>query len=365
MLVGEYDFTLEKVVKALDEGTDISAMPSVGSRLADGSARINEKAEPIKDIDPFPWPSRDQLPMLNYYDLPGGIPEPSLQIWASRGCPFRCIFCAWPQIMYGNHTYRTRAPIDVVDEIEYCVKKWGFRSVYFDDDTFNIGKTRMLTLCEEIRKRDLNLPWAAMCRADTSDRETLEAMRDSGLVGIKYGVESASQALVDAADKGLDLTKVEETVAVTKELGIQQHLTFSFGLPGETWETVRQTIDFAKRLDPETVQFSIMTPFPGSKFFKMMEEQGNLVTKDFDRYDGSNQAVVRTEALGPEDLEHALRTAYEEWDWHKLVRPLKDFRHLKRVLSRPRATWHTFRHVVSRKARRRQDEHATSSTPGC
>ena len=89
------------------------------------------------------------------------------------------------------------------------------------------------------------------------------------------------------------------------------------------------------------------------------------MTKDFDRYDGSNQAVVRTEALGPEDLEHALRTAYEEWDWHKLVRPLKDFRHLKRVLSRPRATGHTFRHVVSRKARRRQDEHATSSTPGC
>ena len=360
VLLGEYDFTLRDVVRGLAAGDDLSGMPGIGLRMPDGSIQLNERAEGVRDINKLPWPSRDQLPMLNYYDLPGGIPEPSLQMWASRGCPFRCIFCAWPQIMYGNNTYRTRDSVDVVDEIEYCIKKWGFRSVYFDDDTFNIGKKRMLTLCEEIGRRDIGVPWAAMARADTSDRETLAAMRDSGLVGIKYGVESASQELVDAADKGLDLGRVEETVAITKELGIRQHLTFSFGLPGETWETVRKTIDFAKRLDPETVQFSIMTPFPGSRFYNMMEESGHLLTKDFDRYDGSNCAVVRTDALSPEDLERALKMAYDEWDWHKLFRPFKDARHLKRVLTRPRATWHTFRHLVSRKKRRFFEDRASS-----
>ena len=361
VLQGEYDFTLLNLVRAIEAGDDVSDMRGIGLRLPDGTARFNERAEGIRNLDELPWPSRSQLPMRGYYDLPGGIPEPSLQMWASRGCPFKCIFCAWPQIMYGNNTYRTRDPIDVVDEIEYCIKTWGFRSVYFDDDTFNIGKKRMLTMCEEFRRRDIDVPWAAMSRADTSDRETLQAMRDSGLVGIKYGVESASQELVDAADKGLDLSRVEETVAITKELGIRQHLTFSFGLPGETWETVRQTIDFAKRLDPETVQFSIMTPFPGSRFFRMMEEQGHLVTKDYDQYDGSNSAVVRTDELHPEDLEKALRMAYDEWDWHKLFRPFKDTRHLKRVITRPRATWHTFRHLVSRKKRRFLEERTSSN----
>ncbi len=361
VLQGEYDVTLLGLVRALDAGEDVSEMHGIGLRLPDGSGRINPRAESIKSLDELPWPARKHLPMHNYYDLPGGIPEPSLQMWASRGCPFRCNFCAWPQLMYGNNTYRTRDSIDIVDEIEYCVKEWGFRSFYFDDDTFNIGKKRILKICEELQRRNIHLPWAAMCRADTSDRETLMAMRDSGLIGIKYGVESASQELVDAADKGLDLSKVEATVAITRELGIRQHLTFSFGLPGETWKTVRQTIDFAKRLDPETVQFSIMTPYPGSRFYKQMVEAGHLLTDDYNQYDGSNTAVVCTEELSPEDLENALKMAYNEWDWHKLFRPFKSAHHFKRVLGRPRATWQTFKHIVRRQTRRLSEDHDSST----
>ena len=352
VLQGEYEYILRDLVKALDSGTDLSTVLGLGYRDDSGKGQINPRAEIIRDLDSLPWPSRKQLPMMNYYDQPGGIPEPTLQIWGSRGCPFKCIFCAWPQIMYGNNVYRTRNPIDVVDEIEAMKKEYGFRSVYFDDDTFNIGKKRLLALCEEIRKRDLNLPWAAMARADTSDRETLRAMKDAGLMAIKYGVESASQELVDKAQKGLDLQRVEETVRITRELGIHQHLTFSFGLPGETWETVNKTIRFSKRLDPETVQFSIMTPFPGSNFFHQMRDAGMLVSEDFSKYDGSSTAVIRTEALSPEDLQQALKMAYDTWDWHKLMRPLLHPRHLKRLLARPRGTWNTFKYTLSRQGKR-------------
>ncbi|MGC9328954.1 MAG: B12-binding domain-containing radical SAM protein, partial [Candidatus Hinthialibacter sp.] len=253
VLKGEYDQAAVRLIDAIESQDDYSSVPNLVYRDGGGGAHENERGPVIQDLDAIPWPSRKQLPMYSYWDLPGGIPEPSLQMWASRGCPFQCIFCAWPQIMYGNNQYRTRDPIDVVDEIEAMVKEYGFRSFYFDDDTFNIGKRRLLQLCEEIKRRGLNLPWAAMARADASDRETLQAMKDAGLVGIKYGVESGSQELVDNAQKDLDLQKVEETVRFTRELGVNQHLTFSFGLPGETWETVRKTIDFAKRLNPETI----------------------------------------------------------------------------------------------------------------
>ncbi len=352
VLKGEYDLAALKLVQTLDNGGDLSTVPNLVYRSLSGEGVENERGEVIMDLDTLPWPSRQHLPMLNYYDLPGGIPGPSLQMWSSRGCPFKCIFCAWPQIMYGNNKYRTRSSVDVVDEIEAMVKQYGFRSFYFDDDTFNIGKKRLLELCEEINKRDLNLPWAAMSRADTTDRETLKALKDAGLMAIKYGVESGSQELVDAADKNLNLEEVEEAVRYTRELGINQHLTFSFGLPGETWETVRKTIDFAKRLNPETVQFSLMTPFPGSRFYKMLEEDGKLISKDWSQYDGGTQSVVCTEELNGADLEKALKMAYREWDMHKMFRPLRDLRQLKRVLSRPRHTWHTFKFMATRHLKR-------------
>jgi radical SAM superfamily enzyme YgiQ (UPF0313 family) len=352
ILQGEYEYVLRDLVSALESGVDLSRVRGLGYRDEDGKGRMNPRADVIRDLDSLPWPSREHLPMLNYYDQPGGILEPTLQIWASRGCPFRCIFCAWPQIMYNGNLYRTRNPVDVVDEIEAMRNQYGFRSVYFDDDTFNIGKKRILALCEEMRRRNLGLPWAVMARADTSDRETLRAMRDAGLMAIKYGVESASQELLDTAQKHLDLERVEETVRITRELGIRQHLTFSFGIPGETWETIRETIEFSKRLDPETVQFSIMTPFPGSVFYHQMRKAGMVVTEDFSRYDGSNTAVIRTEALSPEDLERALKMAYDAWDRHKMIRPFRHPRHLKRLLSRPRGTWNTLKYTLSRQRRR-------------
>ncbi|MBZ0258041.1 radical SAM protein [bacterium] len=352
VLKGEYDLVAGKLIDVMDAKGDYSTIPNLVYRDPDGVARETENGEIIMDLDSLPWPLRRDLPMHNYWDLPGGIPDPSLQLWASRGCPFKCIFCAWPQIMYGNNKYRTRDPKDIVDEIEWCVKEYGFKSFYFDDDTFNIGKKRIMAFCDELNKRQIGLPWAAMSRADTSDPETFKAMKDSGLMAIKFGVESGSQQLVDNAEKNLDLKKVEQAVTVCHDLGINVHLTFSFGLPGESWETVRKTINFAKHLDPETLQFSIMTPFPGSSFYKMQEEAGKLLTKDWSQYDGGTTSVVRTDELSGADLEKALQMAYNEWDWHKTLRPLRDFHHFKRLMKRPRHSWHTFKFLAKRHIRR-------------
>lgn len=343
-LRGEYDYTALELAKTLDGGGDLSQVTGVSYfDQSAGATHHNLRREVIKDLDALPWPSRDQYPMYNYHDVPGRIPGPSLQMWSSRGCPFRCIFCVWPQVMYEGNQYHTRNPIDVVDEIEFCVKKWGFKSFYFDDDTFNIGKKRLLTLAGEITKRNLGIPWAAMARADTCDKETLLELKKAGLHAIKYGVESASQELVDHCDKSLDLQKVEEMVRYTHELGIRMHLTFSFGLPGETHKTAMKTIRWSQKLNPDTVQYSIMTPFPGSKFYKELEAKGFLTTKDWSKFDGNSMSVVRTEALTAQDLENYLRKAYKSWEWHKFRRALTQPYFMKHALGHPLESLKRFR----------------------
>ena len=325
VLKGEYEFTLLEIAKILSEGnyTKLESLKGIFFRNSNGEISFTGERELISNLDLFPWPARHSLPMDKYNDTPGGIPRPSVQMWASRGCPFQCIFCSWPQIMYGSPAYRTRNPVDVVDEMEWLVKNMGFKSVYFDDDTFNIGKPRILNICSEIKKRGIKVPWAIMARADTSDREMLEAMKDAGLHALKYGVESGVQEIVNNCGKKLDLKKVRETIKITKDLGIKFHLTFAFGLPGETRETIRSTIDFAIEQDHDSLQFSIITPFPGSRYYDDLEKKGFLLSKNWEEYDGYNRAVIRTDNLTKDELEEGLRTANCAWQDHLVKRDIK------------------------------------------
>jgi len=325
VLVGEYEYTLRHLAACLGEGEvaahlRLDEVLGLAWRDADGRVRLNPRRPLIDKIDELPWPARHLLPMQRYRDNFAGLPMPGLQMWASRGCPFHCIFCVWPRVMYGGHAYRARDPVDVVDEMEQTVQRYNLCSVSFDDDTFDIGKPRILRLCSEIRQRDLGLPWTAMARADTADREMLEAMAGAGLYAIKYGVESGVQQLVDAAGKSLDLKRVKETVQITQDLGVKVHLTFTLGLPGETEETIRQTIDFASDMSADSVQFSIATPYPGTTYYDMAEAGGMLVAQSWEDFDGADRAVLRTEALPPAKLEAALRRALRQWRWQHLRR---------------------------------------------
>ena len=323
ILQGEYEFTLLELVHTIERNKPLNPIKGLIFRESTDEVVVNARRPLETDLQQFPWPARHHIPMEKYCDLPGGIPAPSLQIWASRGCPFHCIFCSWPQIMYGSNKYRVRDPKDVVDEMEWCINKYGFKSVYFDDDTFNIGRPRILQLCKEIKTRNINLPWAIMARADCMDREILTAMRDAGLVALKYGVESGVQEILRETGKSLDIEKVRETVRITRELGIKFHLTFTFGLPGETHETIRKTVDLAMELDPDSLQFSIVTPFPGSKYFDILDKKGYMLSKNWEEYDGYNRAVIRTEHLSNLDLEKALVMANRRWKRHIFLRSLQ------------------------------------------
>ncbi|MFH1305788.1 MAG: radical SAM protein, partial [Candidatus Omnitrophota bacterium] len=319
-LYGEYEYTLLELALALKRGEkNLSSIK--GLIWNSGTAIIKNAPRKPFDINLLPWPHRETLPMMKYSDRPGGLPEPSAQMVASRGCPFLCGYCLWPQMFFRSGSHRAREIDDVADEMEYLVRAMGFKSVYFDDDTFNIGKERVIRLCKAIRARGLErVPWAVMAKADLMDEELLREMKHAGLYAVKYGVESASQRLINRSGKNLDLSLAERNIMLTKSIGIKTHLTFMFGLPGETGDTIKKTVELAVRLDPDSVQFSIVTPFPGTKLFEDLDGRGQIITKDWSLYDGHHNCVFRPEKLNPGELEEARRYAYRMWWEHRRVK---------------------------------------------
>ncbi|MCK4809498.1 MAG: radical SAM protein [Candidatus Omnitrophica bacterium] len=314
VLYGEYEVTLLELIKTIiKKRRDFSFVEGLMWKNGKDKVVKNRPRRPF-DINILPWPCRDTLPMEKYWDLPGNIPHPSAQMLASRGCPFGCNFCLWPQVLFGGRNYRTRDIVDVVDEMEYLIRKKRVKSLYFDDDTFNIRKENTLKLCDMIIKRGLNkTPWAIMAKADLMDEEILENLKKAGLWAVKYGVESSSQELLDRCGKHLNLTKAERMIKFTKSLGIKVHLTFLFGLEGETKETIRRTIDYSLKLAPDSVQYSILTPFPGTEIFEKLDKEGRITTKNWSLYDGHHSCVFKPGDLSPSDLENAKQYAYRAW----------------------------------------------------
>jgi radical SAM superfamily enzyme YgiQ (UPF0313 family) len=321
ILVGEYEHTLLRTAQSLSSREELNEIKGLIYRNRDGKFINTGSPELTKDVDKFPWPARYSLPMHNYFDQPGNIPAPTLQMWASRGCPYLCSYCIWPQLMNGN-VYRPRKVEAILDEMEQVSDHYGFKSVYFDDDTFNIGKQRMLDFCHEKIRRKIALPWAIMARADLMDREILEAMARSGLWAVKYGIESAEPRLTKHVGKNLNISKAIENVLITKELGIKVHLSFMFGIPGETKETIKRSVRLANKLDPDSIQFSILTPLPGTRIYDELKDRGHLKQANWEQFDGYFSAVIRTDDLSAKDLEEAVRWAWRAWYRHKVIHKL-------------------------------------------
>lgn len=321
-ITGEYEWTLLELVKARISGGNVTAIPGLSFRTDTGV--ICNPQGPLLELDALPWPERQTIPIFAYHDTPGDIPQPSVQMLASRGCPYGCIFCLWPNVLYGGRNYRNRSYIDVVDEMEYLVQQ-GFKSIYFDDDTFGLDKQWVLDFCDEIIRRNkegrINVPWAMMTRADRLDRQMLDSLKKAGLAAVKYGVETASPDILRLAGKEYDGQHLEQIIYLSKQLDIKVHLTFTFGLPGETERSAKDSTYYAYHLDPESVQFSVVTPFPGTPYYEYAKAHDLLVSNDLSKFDGNYNAVIKTTYLSSEELVAFKNQAY--YFWGMLVRARK------------------------------------------
>lgn len=315
-LVGEFDWSLVRWVRARERGERSTALPGILHRGPDGVIVDGGRLPSQQGLDQLPWPARHLFPMRHYHDRPGGIPAPSVQMWASRGCSFTCSFCAWPQILYADNLYRTRSAANVADEVEALLSQ-GYGSYYFDDDTFNLGKRRTQQLADEFRRRGFRTPWGFMGRADTCDVDQFGALVETGLQAVKFGVESADTGRLKQIGKNLDVDKVRRAVAGVKSMGVKVHLTFMFGLPGETLETMQRTLDLAYELDPDSAQFTIAVPFPGSRLHSELADQGRLTDIDWANLDGYRTGVVRTDALEAEQIVSFVHAVHRRWTSRK------------------------------------------------
>ncbi|AZU46125.1 TPA: radical SAM protein [Aeromonas hydrophila] len=336
IVYGEYELSLVSLLEALRDKKTLSDVPGLLYRNDDGSV-VKNAFSVGKSVTDFPWPYRDPVVALAYNDTASGLPMPQLQIMATRGCPYGCIFCIWPQMFYRSGKYRKRTVEDVVDEIEHNMKTGHYASFYLDDDTFNINSRFVIELSQEIKKRGLNnYPWGAMGRADLIDQAQVDALKEAGLYSVKYGVESADQTVLNSSGKHIDINKVIRGIELTHNAGIKVHLTFTIGLPNDTHDTINQTIDLACSLPCESVQFSIATPYPGTSMYDIYKDKDWLVSDKWSDYVGSTKAVSKTDTLTPEDLEHYQKLAmsrYAEADARRKVTEDKFISNLKERLA--------------------------------
>jgi hopanoid biosynthesis associated radical SAM protein HpnJ len=268
----EFDYQIADYAK----GKPLEELPSVSFRK-NGQVVHNPEGAVIENLDALPWVTKVYKRDLDVtrYNVPFLL-NPYISFYTSRGCPAMCTFCLWPQTTSG-HRWRLRSSDDVANEVRYAIESFPhIKEIFFDDDTFNYQKARTVELCRKLKP--LNFTWSCTSRV-TTDYETLKAMKDAGCRLLIVGYESGDPQILKNIKKGATIDMAERFTANCKKLGLIVHGDFIIGLPGETRESIRKTIDFAKRLNTETIQVSIAHPYPGTEFYDYVK-QNNLITID-------------------------------------------------------------------------------------
>ncbi len=268
----EFDYSVVEFAngKPLDEIMGISYR-------RDGRVVHNQDRPQVEDLDALPWVTDVYARDLDVtkYNVPFLL-HPYVALYSTRGCPAQCTFCLWPQTLSG-HAWRKRSTDDVAAEMAHAKDLFPHvKEFFFDDDTFNIQKARTIELCSKLKP--LGLTWSSTSRV-TTDRETLKAMRDAGCRLLIVGYESGDPQILKNIKKGATVERARSFTRDCHDLGLTIHGTFVIGLPGETRDSIRQTIDFAKELDVETLQVALAHPFPGTEFYEYVK-QNNLITID-------------------------------------------------------------------------------------
>jgi hopanoid biosynthesis associated radical SAM protein HpnJ len=280
-------------------GKPIEAIPGASYRK-DGRVVNNPEAPSIENLDELPWVSKVYKRDLDVtrYNVPFLL-HPFISMYTSRGCPAMCTFCLWPQT-HSGHRWRLRSSDDIYNEVQYVLGAFpDIKEIFFDDDTFNYRKERTIELCSKLKK--LNFTWSCTSRV-TTDYDTLKAMKEAGCRLLIVGYESGDPQILKNIKKGATVDMAERFTANCKKLGLLIHGDFIVGLPGESRDSIRKTIDFAKKLDNETIQVSIAHPYPGTEFYdyavkndlisigNIVDERGNQLPKVI--YPGLDEAEL-------------------------------------------------------------------------
>jgi hopanoid biosynthesis associated radical SAM protein HpnJ len=277
-----------------------------------GSIEHTPDRPQLQDLDSLPHVTDVYQRDLDVtrYNVPFLL-HPYVSLYTTRGCPAQCTFCLWPQTTSG-HPWRKRSSDDVAREMAKAKEYWpNVKEFFFDDDTFNIQKARTVELCAKLKP--LKLTWSCTSRV-TTDFETLKAMKEAGCRLLIVGYESGDQQILKNIKKGATIERARQFTKDCHKLGLVVHGDFIMGLPGETRETIRRTIDFAKELDVETIQVSVAHAYPGTELYDYAVQNGFMVGDNKMVDEGGHQlAHIQYPGLPADEILDAVHRFYDEY----------------------------------------------------
>jgi len=294
---GEGEETLVEVVDRVQQRKNLDGVLGITWRGKEGNIQTNLARPFREDLDQLPRPAWHLLKLSRYRAFGDGA-----SLMTSRGCPHRCVFCVGRKMIGAKG--RFRKPQAVVDEME-ALARLGFRRIRIEDDLFTFRKERALDICREIDRRRLSIRWRAYSRVDTIDAELLEWMKKTGCERLLYGAESGSPEILKKIRKGITPEQTRRAVEMTREAGIGVLASFVLGLPGETPQTLRQTLEFAESLQVP-YSLNLLTPYVGTEVREKAEEWGIQVHSDDWGHYGQGDPLTSTPTVTPWHLSRAV-----------------------------------------------------------
>jgi len=293
-------------------GQPIEMIAGCSFRDKNGKIVHNIDSASTADLDSFPNVTDVYKRDLDItrYNVPFLL-HPYVALYTTRGCPAQCTFCLWPQTLSG-HPWRKRSSDAVAAEMKKAMEYWpNVKEFFFDDDTFNIQKARTIELCEKLKP--LKMTWSCTSRV-TTDYETLKAMKEAGCRLLIVGFESGDPQILKNIKKGATVERARQFAKDCRKLGLAVHGDFILGLPGETKETIRRTIDFAKELNVETIQVSVAHAYPGTELYDYVKANGYIINaKDMVDAGGHQVAHIEYPGLPADYVMEMVHKFYDEY----------------------------------------------------
>lgn len=308
IVLGEGEYTLKNLLRTLESGKPVDEVDGIVYRDGHGRIIVNEKKTFIQDLDELPFPARHLLDMKAYNRLSsahsGFKQKPYASLISSRGCPAKCTFCSI-ELLWGK-VPRYRSAENILAEIAFLQKEYGVREVHFEDDNLTSNKKRALAIFNGMIERKFNLSWTVPSGLAiySLDGELLEKMAESGCYSISLAIESGDQAVLDTLmNKPIRLEKAKPLVDKARSLGMKTKGFFILGFPGETQQTMRKTIAFAKSLELDWSLFFMATPLIGTKIYQICKDKHYLKDESVDFARSFYVGNIKTESFDTEDVE--------------------------------------------------------------
>ena len=304
------------VVRGEAEYTFVDLIKGHSLKEIKGLTYFNENKEIVHnqegefvDLDKLPMPAYHLIPMHKYFPAVGSYKRlPAMNVVTSRGCPGKCTFCYQP---FGN-ALRQRSPRKIVDEIKLLVEKYGTKEICFYDDNFTTFKHKTREFCNILLEEKIDISWICFARVDWIDIDLLKLMKKAGCHQILFGAESGNQQILNNIRKNITPEKIKNAVRAAQEADIDCRVTFLFGCPGETEETMEETIKFALELNPDIALFNIVSPNPGTQMYDWAVKNNYLKTEQWDEYDWG-EVLLNLPTVSPDKVKHYYKMAYRRF----------------------------------------------------